>query len=254
MSRRTSKRRDRPAGDAPVLIYGFHAAAAALANPARRIGRIMATRNAAARIAEECGALDREPEIVLPRALDALLPRDAVHQGVLIEAEPLAVATLADIEPAAKRPLIVLDKVTDPRNVGAVLRAAAAFGASHLIMTRRNRPPESGVLAKAASGGLEHVGLVEVPNLSRALGELADRGVYIAGLDSDGDEAFEGLEVDGPLALALGAEGEGLRALTRRHCDGIYRLTVPGPIRSLNVSTAAAVALHALATSTGRDP
>lgn len=249
MSRRTPKHRDRPAVDAPVPIYGFHAARSALANPARRIGRIMATRNAAARIEAECGALGREPEIVPPRALDALLPRDAVHQGVLVEAAPLAVATLADIEPAAKAPLVILDKVTDPRNVGAVLRAAAAFGASHLIMTRRNRPPESGVLAKAASGGLEHVGLVEVPNLARALADLAERPVFIAGLDSDGDEALESLTVDGPIALVLGAEGEGMRALTRRHCDGVYRLTVPGPIRSLNVSTAAAVALHALTVS-----
>lgn len=249
MSRRTPRHRDKTAVDAPVLIYGFHSARGALANPARRIGRIMATRNAAARVADECTALGREPEIVLPRALDALLPRDAVHQGVLVEAAPLDVATLADIEPAANAPLVILDKVTDPRNVGAVLRAAAAFGASHLIMTRRNRPPESGVLAKAASGGLEHVGLVEVPNLSRALADLTERGVFIAGLDSDGDEAFETLTVDGPIALVLGAEGEGMRALTRKHCHGVYRLSVPGPIRSLNVSTAAAVALHTLVVS-----
>jgi 23S rRNA (guanosine2251-2'-O)-methyltransferase len=227
-----------------VRLYGLHTVRAALDNPRRRIARLMVTRNALARLAlAEPLDLPFPAEIVEPRALDRLLGADAVHQGVLVEAQPLVPKRLGDL---ADTPLlIVLDQVIDPHNVGAIMRSAVAFGAGALITTARHSPAESGVLAKAASGALEHIDLIEVRNLADALGELHDAGFQTVGLDSDGPAELEQTLADGRIALVLGAEGKGLRQKTRETVTALARLDMPGAIRSLNVSNAAAVALYA---------
>jgi len=166
-----------------------------------------------------------------------------VHQGVVIEAEPLAPKPLSAL---ADTPLvIVLDQVTDPHNAGAIMRSAVAFGAGALITTARHSPHESGVLAKSASGALEHIGLIEVRNLAEALGELHEAGFQTIGLDSDGPSDLEKSFAGGRIALVLGAEGKGLRQKTRDTVSTLARLDMPGAIRSLNVSNAAAIALYA---------
>jgi 23S rRNA (guanosine2251-2'-O)-methyltransferase len=232
-------------GGGPVLLYGFHACAAALANPEREILAVFASANAAERLGPALAGRGLRAEIEAPHELARRLGGDAVHQGIVVEARPLKPARLTDIAPAG--PLIVLDQVTDPRNLGAIVRIAAAFAAAGLVITRRHRPETSGLVAKAASGGLEHVPLIEVANLARALGEVRAAGYLVAGLDSAGEALFEEVAGDEPLAIVLGAEGKGLRRLTREACDGLYRIALPGPISSLNVSTAAALALHAVA-------
>lgn len=228
-----------------VRLFGVHAVEAALNNPHRKIGRLLMTENAENRLSEVLAQRQVAPERVLPRALDRILGPDTVHQGVMLETEPLDEPVLEDVARRAETngPLIVLDHVTDPHNVGAVLRSAAVFGATGLVMTRRHSPPLDGTLAKSASGALEHVPVVLVQNLARALAELKDLGFVILGLDESG-----GLIDDEPLTarftLVLGAEGKGLRELTRTSCDRLCRIAAPGPISSLNVSNAAAIALH----------
>lgn len=225
-----------------ALIYGLHAARAAIANPRRVIRSVMVTANAADRLAEPLARRGLTPQILTPEALAARAGDGAVHQGVLVEAERLPVFDIDDF--AALDLVVVLDQVTDPQNVGAILRSAAAFGASGLVMTDRNSPPLEGALAKAASGGLEHVRVALVTNLARALDELGARGVMRIGLDSAGDTAFEDLPAFEQVALVLGAEDKGLRRLTREKCDAICALAAPGAIQSLNVSNAAAIGLH----------
>lgn len=225
-----------------VLIYGIHAVRAALANPRRNVIQAFATVNAANRMASEFSLRALTPQIVTPKDLDARLGPQAIHQGVLVEADPLEPLDLADI-PRLDR-VLVLDQVTDPHNVGAVLRTAAAFNADALIMTVRHSPPLEGALAKAASGGLEHVPVVLVPNLAQALSEIGERGALRIGLDSDAGAALEDEPGHPQTALVLGAEDRGLRRLTRERCDKIRALRTPGPIKSLNVSNAAAIALH----------
>ena len=240
--RRAHRERTRgPAEPEPHRLYGLHAVEAALANPRRRIARVLVTRNAAARLPD--GALvGQTVETVEPRALDALLGPDAVHQGVVVECAPLPDL---DIDALPSTDLILaLDQVTDPHNVGAILRSAVAMGAGAVVMTARNAPPETATLAKAASGALEHVPIVRVRNLSGALGDLSARGYRTVGLDSDGPTDLDGALGTGPLCLVLGAEGRGLREKTRATVDALARLEVPGAIRSLNVSNAAAIALY----------
>ena len=229
-----------------AIIYGWHPVAAALANPTRRIRKIVATENGARRLAEEGLILPVAPEIVRPDAIAARLGPDAVHQGLLIEADPLPSPELADL--AAEGIVLVLDQITDPHNVGAILRSAAAFGVRAAITTARHSPEATGVLAKSASGALEYVPMVAVQNLSRALTELKERGFLTVGLDSEGESDLGGCALRLPLALVLGAEGKGLRQLTRATCDIRARLDLPGAIKSLNVSNAAAVALYVAAT------
>lgn len=177
-----------------------------------------------------------------PPELDRLVGRDAVHQGVVAQVEPLPERDLGDL-PAGDL-VLVLDQVTDPHNVGAILRSAAALDVAALVVTRRHAPRETGTLAKAASGALEHVPLLRVPNLARAIETLSDQGFRTIGLDSEGDDDLPDVLADGPTALVLGAEGAGLRDLTRKRVDALARLDMPGPIRSLNVSNAAAIALY----------
>ena len=235
-------------GEAPsdglVRLYGLHTVRAAIDNPRRKIQRMMVTRNALERLEiADVSALPFPVEIVEPRDIDKVTGSDAVHQGVLIEARPLKPKSLADLKDTPL--VVVLDQVTDPHNVGAVIRSAVAFGAGALVVTARHSPQESGVLAKAASGALEHLDVIEVKNLADALGELHDAGFRTIGLDSEGAEAFEGALSGDRIALVLGAEGKGLRQKTRETVNVLARLDMPGPIRSLNVSNAAAVSLYA---------
>jgi 23S rRNA (guanosine2251-2'-O)-methyltransferase len=229
-----------------AILYGWHPVAAALANPARRIRKIVATENAVRRLGEEGLTLPVAPEIVRPDAIAARLGPDAVHQGLLIEADPLPSRALEDL--AAEGIVLVLDQITDPHNVGAILRSAAAFGVRAAITTARHSPEATGVLAKSASGALESVPMVAVPNLSRALAELKERGFLTVGLDSEGESDLAACALRLPLALVLGAEGKGLRQLTRATCDIRARLDLPGAIKNLNVSNAAAVALYVTTT------
>ena len=250
---RTKDRGKKQSGAAPGssqgggFLYGLHAVLAALANPARRCSRLYATRNALKEI-EEKGLTNRIPiEITDSATLEKKLPPGAVHQGLALETSALPEPALEDACAGAGT-VIVLDQVTDPHNVGAILRSGAMFGARALIMTDRHSPPQSGVLAKAASGGLEHVALVRVTNLARTLGKLKNLGFTVIGLDGDAPETLAGLKLSGRIALVLGAEGHGLRRLTRETCDILARLPAIGPIISLNVSNAAAIALYELST------
>ena len=231
----------RPDEDVAIL-YGWHPVTAALQNPARRVRKLLTTENAARRLADEKIPTSPSPEIVRPDAIAARLPPDAVHQGLYAETDPLPSPAIEEL--AAGGVVLVLDQITDPHNVGAIFRSAAAFAATAIVTTARHSPEATGVLAKAASGALEHVPLVTVQNLARALAALKARGFLVIGLDSSGDEDLDGLTLRQPLALVLGAEGKGLRQLTKETCDHVARLNLPGAIQSLNVSNAAAVALY----------
>lgn len=240
-ARQASKLENRP------RFWGRHAIEAALANPRREIARIWATREAAA-------GFDIPPRVPVTFAdaadLGRLVPRDAPHQGIVADVERLPDLLLADLLDEAEdgRPILVLDQVTDPHNVGAILRSAAAFDALGLVTQDRHAPPESGALAKAASGALETVPWVRVVNLSRALDEMAQAGFWRIGLAGEVETTLA--EALGParVALVLGAEGEGMRPNTAAHCDALARLPIGERIESLNVSNAAAIALYAART------
>ena len=229
-------------------FWGRHAVAAALDNPERNVVRIWATREAMTFLNPP-----KDVPVTLAEAADLgrLVPNDAPHQGMVAEVERLPDLLLADLldEAADRRPLLVLDQVTDPHNVGAILRSAAAFDALGIVTQDRHAPPESGALAKAASGALETVPWVRVVNLSRALDEMAEAGFWRIGLT--GDTKMTLAEALGPprVALVLGAEGEGMRQNTEQHCDALAKLPISDRIESLNVSNAAAIALYAAATA-----
>lgn len=232
------------APDGLVRLYGLHTVRAALDNPRRRIARMLVTRNAAERLGlTDLAALRFPAELVEPRDIDRITGSEAVHQGVVIEARPLTSKPLDALGDTSL--VVVLDQVTDPHNVGAIMRSAVAFGAGALITTQRHSPTESGVLAKSASGALEHIDHIEVKNLADALGKLHDAGFQTIGLDSDGPEEMERTFAGEKIALVLGAEGKGLRQKTRETVSALARLDMPGAIRSLNVSNAAAVAMYA---------
>jgi 23S rRNA (guanosine2251-2'-O)-methyltransferase len=236
---RRAQRRD---DGGAVVLYGWHTVTAALTNPKRRIRRLLATENALRRLADEGIASPIAPEVTRPDALAARLTPDAVHQGLIAEADPLPSPAIEDL-PAAGI-VLVLDQITDPHNVGAILRTAAAFAVGAIITTARHSPEATGVLAKSASGALELVPIVVVQNLARALAALKDRGFLTVGLDSAAPDDLTAIELRQPLALVLGAEGRGLRQLTGVTCDRLARLDLPGEIKSLNVSNAAALALY----------
>jgi 23S rRNA (guanosine2251-2'-O)-methyltransferase len=234
----------RPLEDVTVL-YGWHPVTAALQNPARRVRKLLATENAARRLADEKIPTSPAPEIVRPDAIAARLAPDAVHQGLYLEADALPSPPIEEL--ATDGLVLVLDQITDPHNVGAIFRSAAAFAVTAIVTTARHSPEATGVLAKAASGALEHVPFVMVQNLARGLAALKERGFLVIGLDSTGDDDLAALPLRRPLALVLGAEGKGLRQLTKETCDHVARLALPGAIQSLNVSNAAAVALYVAA-------
>jgi 23S rRNA (guanosine2251-2'-O)-methyltransferase len=229
-------------GSGPVILYGWHSVTAALANPARRIRRLLATENALRRLAEDGIALPLAPEQVRPDALAARLTPDAVHQGLIAEADPLPSPDIEELP--ADGIVLVLDQITDPHNVGAILRSAAAFAVEAIVTTARHSPEATGVLAKAASGALDLVPIVTVQNLARGLVALKERGFLTIGLDGSAPDDLAALDLRAPLALVLGAEGKGLRQLTGATCDRLARLDLPGAIKSLNVSNAAALALY----------
>ena len=229
-------------GSSDVILYGWHTVTAALANPARHIRRLLVTENALRRLTEEGITLRVTPDVVRPGALAARLTPDAVHQGLLAEADPLPVPSIEEMDTSGI--VLVLDQITDPHNVGAILRTAAAFAVTAIVTTARHSPEATGVLAKSASGALELVPIVLVQNLARALTGLKDRGFLTVGLDSSAADDLATIELRAPLALVLGAEGKGLRQLTGETCDRLARLDLPGEIKSLNVSNAAALSLY----------
>ena len=235
--------RDREGGaDGPVILYGWHTVSLALANPERQIRKLLLTENAARRLADENIPTRVTAEIVRPSEIDARLGPDAVHQGLLAEADPLPSPGLDALPQDGI--VLVLDQITDPHNVGAILRSAAAFAVKAVVTTNRHSPEATGVLAKSASGALEMVPVVTVQNLARALNELNELGFLTVGLDSEGSTDLAAVELRQPLALVLGAEGKGLRQLTRETCNVVARLDMPGEIKSLNVSNAAVLALY----------
>jgi 23S rRNA (guanosine2251-2'-O)-methyltransferase len=229
-------------------LYGRHAVTAALANPNRVVRKVWGTR-------EAINALELPP--VLPIVfsdvadLGRMVPSDAPHQGIVAEVEPLEDIWLDDLleqgadEANAKRPIVVLDQVTDPHNVGAIFRSAAAFDALGIVTQDRHAPPESGVLARAASGALEFLPWVRVVNLARALDDLAEAGYWRIGLDGEAETTLAEALVPSRIALVLGAEGEGLRHNSIAHCDALAKLPMSPRMESLNVSNAAAIALYA---------
>jgi 23S rRNA (guanosine2251-2'-O)-methyltransferase len=234
--------------DGALWLYGRHAAAAALANPQRRIKRGFATKNAfdwlkTLRIPEARLALVEDAR---PDAIDHLLQPGAVHQGLAVEAFDLDRARLKDVcEPdGSRRPVVVLDQITDPQNIGAVFRSAAAFGARAAIVQDRRTPPLSGALAKAAAGAVETLPCVKAVNIARALEALKDLGYHCAGLASESARPIIELPKNQPVAIVLGAEGAGLRQLVGETCDGLYRIPIAPDMESLNVSNAAAIALY----------
>ena len=236
-------RRESAATPGTHLLYGFHSVREALANPKRTFLRLLSTENGLVRLTEGGLVLPIEPEIVRPDVIGRMLTPDAVHQGVLLEALPPPAPTLDNLPEGAL--LIALDQITDPHNVGAILRSACAFGVTAIITTIRHSPEVTGVMAKAASGGLEHVPIIGVQNLVRTLNELGDQGVLRVGLDSEAPDDITTAPLRLPMVLVLGAEGKGLRQSTAATCDVLARIELPGIIRSLNVSNAAAVTLFA---------
>ena len=227
-------------------IYGLHAVSAALNNPRRNVQRLIATADAADRLRRDCPRA--QPEIVDRRDIDQAVGPGAVHQGVGLLADPLEQPALEEVIAGASESALVvlLDQVTDPHNIGAVLRSAAAFGAAAVAQTERGAPGTTGIVAKSASGALEAIPLVTVTNLARTLEKLRQADFWIIGLDGEAERTLAEAAPSGRIALVLGAEGKGLRRLTREHCDLLVRLPTRPPIASLNVSNAAAVALYEL--------
>ncbi len=251
--------RERPSGG-QFWLYGQHAVLAALDNPARRIRRLALTADAARHFAEALAATrHRRPlpgdEVVDKADLERWLPPGAVHQGIAALAEPLAPLAIEDVARlGAGRDhavVVVLDQVTDPHNVGAILRSAAAFGALAVVVPDRHSPEETGTLAKSASGALERMPLARVTNVVRALDDLKKAGFWVAGMAGEADRTLASQNLSGRIALVMGAEGDGLRRLTREHCDYLVRLPMTGAVESLNVSNAAAVALYELIRARG---
>jgi 23S rRNA (guanosine2251-2'-O)-methyltransferase len=238
------------------LLYGLHAVRAALANPRRKLGRAFLTPRAAEFLGEKLLAGVRT-EIMEPGALDRLLPPGSVHQGAVLEAASLKSADLDEILKArapngaggagvsrARRIVLVLDQLSDPHNVGAILRTAAAFDVTAVLVQDRHAPPQSGALAKAASGALDVIPYVEVVNIARALDELARAGFWRIALTGDGESSLADAVPPGDVALVLGSEGAGIRRLVREHCEAAAAIPINPAMESLNVSNAAAIALY----------
>ena len=249
--------RQRDPADRLTWIYGSHATLAVAANPARRCRRLVATDAnqerlaAAAAVAAAAGAERPRVDFLERLDLEALLPSGAVHQGMAVLAAPLAETPfetlLGDLADRPRACVVVLDQATDPRNVGAVLRSAAAFGADGVVVQDRHAPPVTGALAKAASGALEIVPLIRATNLARTLAAAKDAGFWCAGLDGGAPRTLAEADLGGRVVVVLGAEGGGLRRLTRESCDLLVRIPIAETIDSLNLSTAAAIALYELA-------
>lgn len=249
-----------PVADGPDWLYGIHAVRAALLNPKRRILRIIATEKSFETIAEPARKRGLQVEKADARELDQMFPAGAVHQGLALRVAPLPEPVLADIIEQTKaaeaagdtaRPVVILDQVTDPQNVGAVLRSAAVFGARAVIVTRRNSPPVTGALAKAASGAVEQMQLVQVPNVAQAIAVLQSEGWFAVGLEGTGAKSLSQMDLTGKIAIVMGAEGTGLRRLTAERCDMLARIPGEPGFASLNVSNATAVTLYEISRQRG---
>lgn len=241
----------REAAAQTVWLFGLHAVRDALLNPAREKLRLVVTKNALDRLGDAVTEAGITPEIVDPRKFDVPIDKGSVHQGVALEVKPLAWGSLTDVamrEGAGSARVVLLDRVSDPHNVGAILRSSEVFGARAVIAVARHSAPETGALAKTASGALERQPYLRVVNLGRAIEQLQEMGFIVLGLAGEAERTLEEA-VDGrrdrPIALVLGAEGPGLREKTRELCDDLVRIDFPGSFGSLNVSNAAAVALYA---------
>ncbi|WP_340150301.1 23S rRNA (guanosine(2251)-2'-O)-methyltransferase RlmB [uncultured Sneathiella sp.] len=252
-----SNRQGKAASSQDNWLYGDHAVMAALANPARKLRRLVITKaKLEALDIDTRGGIEERiaPEVIDKDVISDLLPENAIHQGIALLPAPLPELSLADLPDAASSESIVvavLDQVTDPQNVGAILRSAAAFNISALIVPNRHSPPVTGVLAKAASGALEMVPIIRVGNLSRALDQLAEDGFWRIGLDGHATQKLEDAAKSfQKIAIVLGAEGKGLRPLTAQKCDLLAKLPISSRIESLNVSNAAAITFYELARRT----
>jgi len=238
-----------------VWIWGLHAAGAVLANGKRKISKAYVSRNAAQRAGLDAEALPKFAELLEPKEIDQRLPPGAVHQGLAVRCKQLDGPDISDAAIQPDRPLVILDQVTDPQNVGAVFRSAAAFGIAGVVMQTRNAPALGGALAKAAAGALERVDEIRAVNISRAIDALRDAGWRVIGLDGSAeqtlDEAFAGPE---PLAIVLGAEGAGIRPGVAKACSGLARIPIGADMESLNVSNAAAIAFYEAARRHGAAP
>ncbi|HEY8033350.1 MAG TPA: 23S rRNA (guanosine(2251)-2'-O)-methyltransferase RlmB [Methylocella sp.] len=235
----------RRAASGVAVLYGFHAVREALRGKRRKLLDIYATAAAARRLEGEIAGAGLCPHIVEAGDIARRLGAGAVHQGVVLEALPIEPVDISDIV-SRSGIVLVLDQITDPHNAGAILRTAAAFGADAVVVTHHHAPEMAGVVAKTASGGLEHVAIVGVVNLARALDRLGKSGYLRLGLDSEAELSLTSIPLRPPIALVLGGEGKGLRRLSRENCDFLVRLDMPGEIKSLNVSNACAVALALL--------
>ncbi len=246
-SRRNRTKSPKAAPSQNLQLYGIHSVVQALENDRRVKHRLLVTKNAADRLAKQIARLEGKLDIfeALPSDIDNLVGADAVHQGTLLECDPLPARSIDDLQPGAK--VVVLDQISDPHNVGAIMRSCVAFGVEALITTSRNSAPQTAVLAKSASGALDLIDLIEVSNLSKAIGNLNTQGYQTIGLDSEGPDILENsFEQGTPVAVVLGAEGKGLRQKTRETCTTLARLDMPGKIKSLNVSNAAVLALYVI--------
>jgi 23S rRNA (guanosine2251-2'-O)-methyltransferase len=234
----------RPANLSDDWIWGWHAVEAALANPRRGAPlRLVATPDKARQVEAKFGR-QAVMEVADAHQIGLNLPQGAVHQGIALRPAPLEDADLSDFEPRPGAVLLILDQVTDPQNVGAILRSAAAFGAAGMILQDRNAPKLTGALAKAAAGAVEQMPVARVVNLSRAIDELSKAGWRAVGLAGEAERGLDEVLDGAPTVLVLGSEGEGLRRLVAEHCDELAKIAMPGGFESLNVSAAAAVALY----------
>ncbi len=228
--------------EGPIWLWGTHAVCAALTNPSRKVLRLCLTRNAVSRL-EPLSALSVEPEELQPRDIDKLLPRDAVHQGMAALVEPLAEVGLDEILDAQR--IVVFDQLTDPHNIGAIFRSAAAFGFSAAILQTRNVPPITGIAAKTAAGAVETVREVRVVNISRAIDTLNEHGFVTIGMEGATDMVLSDAVKDaGKIAIVIGAEGSGLRQGVAKACMRLARIPISGEMESLNASNAAAIAFY----------
>lgn len=228
--------------DGPVLLYGLHTVEAAFQNKDRTRRKLFATENAQRRLLEKGVVMDVPVETCLPKALDRMVGKDAVHQGAILEAEPLPLYGVTEL--AGARLVLALDQVTDPHNVGAILRSATALHADAVVTTERHAPEEGPVLAKSASGALDMIKHVRVKNMARFIADMREAGFGCIALDSDGPSSLENAVFTDKTVLVLGSEGKGVRHGVREACETLARLDMPGAIRSLNVSNAAVLSLY----------
>ncbi len=236
----------RPAGASGLWLYGIHACLAALGNPKRQIHNILVTSHSADLIADKLTPERPTPQVVDRAHLESVLPADSVHQGLALLCNPLPNPNLADLiaGTADNSTLLVLDQANDPRNIGSVLRSAAAFGADAVVVPDRGTPESTGAMAKAAAGALETMPFVRVTNLARALRSLKDAGYWCVGLDGRAHQTLAETEMTGRTAIVMGAEGSGLRQLTAETCDYLAKIPISGQMESLNLSIAASIALY----------